>query len=84
MTTSESGLILPPGIALPKHIQPIDTPDNEADDDTKATALPTPTGWKLLCVVPEVSEKIDGTELDLVRDIKTLRQEEHEIGRAHV
>jgi co-chaperonin GroES (HSP10) len=77
MTTSESGLILPPGIALPKHIQPIDTPDNEADDDTKATALPTPTGWKLLCVVPEVSEKIDGTELDLVRDIKTLRQEEH-------
>ena len=36
MTTSESGLILPPGIALPKHIQPIDTPDNEADDDTKA------------------------------------------------
>ena len=31
----------------------------------------------LLCVVPDVSEKIDGTELDLVKATATLRQEEH-------
>ena len=52
---NESGLILPPGIQLPKHIQPVDAPEAEADDDTKATALPTPVGHKLLCIVPEVS-----------------------------
>lgn len=74
---SESGLILPPGIALPKHIQPVDQPDAEADNETKASALPIPAGHKLLCIVPEVSEKLDGTSLDLVRDMTTLKQEEH-------
>ena len=77
MQTSDSGLILPPGISLPKHIQPAETPDADADNETKAGALPTPTGWKLLCVVPEVEAKIAGTTLDLVRDTATLRQEEH-------
>jgi hypothetical protein len=38
--------------------------------------LPEPTGWKLLCAVPPVSEKIDGTALDLVRDTSSMRQEE--------
>ena len=78
--TSESELILPPGIQLPKHIQPVDAPEADADDETKASALPTPVGHKLLCIVPEVDEKIAGTTLDLVRDATTLRQ----IGRAHV
>ena len=77
MSNEESGLILPPGIVLPKHIQPADQPEEGADNETKAGALPTPTGWKLLCVVPEVSEKIAGTSLDLVRDTATMRQEEH-------
>lgn len=74
---NESGLILPPGIQLPKHIQPVEAPEAEADDETKAAALPTPVGHKLLCIVPEVSEKIDGTTLDLVRDTATMKQEEH-------
>ena len=72
-----SEIILPPGIVMPKHIQPIEAPAEDADDDTKASALPTPTGWKLLCIVPEVSEKLEGTSLDLVRDMTTMRQEEH-------
>ena len=72
-----SEIILPPGISLPNHIQPVDKPDEDADNDTKASALPTPTGWKILCVVPEVDEKIAGTSLDLVRDTATMRQEEH-------
>ena len=74
---SESGLILPPGISLPPHIQPMDTPAEEDANEAKAGALPSPTGWKLLCVVPEVDQKIAGTSLDLVRDTATLRQEEH-------
>ena len=72
-----SEILLPPGISLPAHIQPVDQPDEAASDETKATALPTPVGHKLLCVVPEVDEKIAGTSLDLVRDTATLRQEEH-------
>ena len=72
-----SEIILPPGISLPPHIQPMDTPEEDAAEETKAGALPTPTGWKLLCVVPEVEQKIAGTTLDLVRDTATMRQEEH-------
>jgi co-chaperonin GroES (HSP10) len=72
-----SELVLEPGqYALPEAIQPVDAPDEGADDATKATMLPEPTGWKLLCAVPEVDEKIAGTSLDLVRDATTMRQEE--------
>jgi co-chaperonin GroES (HSP10) len=72
-----SELVLEPGqYALLEAIQPVDAPDEGADDETKATMLPTPTGWKLLCAVPEVDEKIAGTSLDLVRDATTMRQEE--------
>ena len=74
---SDVGLILPPGISLPPHIQPVEQPDEDDDNDTKAGALPVPTGWQLLCVVPEVEQKIAGTSLDLVRDTATMRQEEH-------
>ena len=69
-------------LELPEAIQPVDAPDDDATDAQKATMLPEPTGWKLLCAVPEVSDKIDGTELDLVKASSTMRQEE--IGRAHV
>jgi len=72
-----SEIILPPGISLPDHIKPIDAPEDTADSETKASALPVPTGYKLLCVVPEVDEKIAGTTLDLVRDAATMRAEEH-------
>lgn len=74
---SDVGLILPPGVALPKAIQPVEAPAPDADNGTKASALPTPVGFKLLCIVPEVDEKIAGTSLDLVRDAATMRQEEH-------
>ena len=72
-----SELVLEPGqYALLEAIQPVDAPDEGVDDATKATMLPSPTGWKLLCAVPEVDEKIAGTSLDLVRDATTMRQEE--------
>ena len=64
-------------LELPEAIQPVDAPDDDATDAQKATMLPEPTGWKLLCAVPDVSEKIDGTDLDLVKPTSVLRQEEH-------
>ena len=70
--------VLEPGqYALPEAIQPVDAPADDATNEEKATMLPEPTGWKLLCAVPDISEKIDGTELDLVKATSTLRQEEH-------
>jgi len=76
-TENESGLILPPGIVLPKNIQPMATPEDGASAETKASSLPRAVGHKLVCIVPEVSDKIDGTTLDLVRDYNTMKQEEH-------
>ena len=72
---ADSGLILPPNIVLPKALQPMDRPEEDADDETKATALPTPVGHKILCVVPQVDEKIEGTSL--YRPTESMRQEEH-------
>ena len=73
-----SEINLQPGaFALPEPIQPMDAPAPEATAEERARQLPDPTGWKLLCAVPDVSEKIDGTELDLVKATSTLRQEEH-------
>ena len=69
-----SEILLPPGIQLPPAIQQLDAPDSE---EVKASALPIPTGYKILCIVPPVDEKLAGTSLDLVRDAMTLRQEEH-------
>lgn len=51
-------------------------PEPEVSDEQKATQLPNPTGWKILCAVPDISERVDGTSLDLVRPIENMRQEE--------
>ena len=72
-----SDIDLTPGaFALPEPIQPLDAPEAEANDEMKATQLPLPTGWKILCAVPDISERVDGTSLDLVRPIESMRQEE--------
>jgi co-chaperonin GroES (HSP10) len=72
-----SEILLPPGISLPPTIQPIEKPKEDTSSEEKATSLPRPTGWKLLCIVPDVSEKLDGTDLDLVKPTSILKQEEH-------
>jgi co-chaperonin GroES (HSP10) len=72
-----SNLILPPGITLPNPIQPKETVDENIPMEERGRSLPEPTGWKILCVVPDVSDKIDGTELDLIKSTAALRQEEH-------
>ena len=70
-----SEIILPPGITLPKHIQPLDAPAADAGAEEKASALPIPTGYKLLCIVPDVDEKIAGS--NLYKPTEYMRQEEH-------
>jgi co-chaperonin GroES (HSP10) len=70
-----SELILPPGISLPKPIQAIDKPDESASAEEKAKQLPDPTGWKILCVLPDVEEKFEGTEI--VKADAYMKAEEH-------
>jgi co-chaperonin GroES (HSP10) len=69
-----SDLILPPGISFPKQIQPAEMPAENATNEEKANQLPEPVGYKLLCVVPDVSETIDGT--NLVKASDAMRREE--------
>ena len=75
MQTTDAGIILPPGITLPKAIQPIDEPDENIPAEDRATALPEPAGHKLLCIVPDVSDKFDNSSL--IKADTYMRQEEH-------
>lgn len=70
-----SEILLPPGVSFPEAIQPKDAPDTEATSEQKATQLPEPTGWKILCVVPDVSDKFENSSL--VKADNYMRQEEH-------
>lgn len=55
--TPDKELLLPPGIDR------IDEPDEGATDAQKASALPKPTGFHILCIVPEAKEKFDDSPL---------------------
>lgn len=68
-------LLMPPGVKMPEEIQTKDAPDENATDEEKASLLPKPTGWKILCGVPAVSDKFDNSML--VRADPYIRQEEH-------
>ena len=46
----------------------------EASMQEKATQLPKPAGYKILCAIPEAEEKIDGSEL--LKAAETMRNEE--------
>ena len=70
-----SEIILPPGISLPPSIQPKDEPDAQAPAEEKAAMLPEPTGWKLLCVVPDVADTFENSSI--VKAETFMKQEEH-------
>jgi co-chaperonin GroES (HSP10) len=67
-------LLLPPGVSLPQPIQHADAPRAGDSDDQKARQLPQPTGWKILCVVPDVAQTFDGS--DLLKADTFIKQEE--------
>lgn len=72
---SDVGLILPPGITLPERIQPKDAQDEAAPAEQKAKSLPEPTGWKILCVVPDVADTFENSSI--VKADTFMKQEEH-------
>jgi len=62
------GLILPPGI------QRINEPDADATDEQKASALPVPTGFRILCIVPEAKAVHDDSVI--LKAKQTMEDEE--------
>lgn len=70
----DSGFILPPGISLPDPIAEADASE-EVPPEEKAKMLPEPTGWRILCVVPDVKETFEGSSL--VKADTFMKQEEH-------
>lgn len=75
LNTTDAGLILPPGISLPSKIQPKDEQDTAAPAEEKARSLPDPTGWKILCVVPDVADTFENSSI--IKADAFMRAEEH-------
>lgn len=70
-----SDIILPPGMIMPKPVKFTDTPPENEPPEERGKQLPVPTGFKLLCVVPDADETFEGSSIvkaDIVR-----RNEEH-------
>lgn len=67
-------LELPPGVRLPEPVQPLDAPPKDADANVRSSMLPIPTGWRLLCVVPEANDRFEGSSL--IKSDVTKRNEE--------
>lgn len=65
-----SEIILPPGIQLPPTIKAQEKPDPNATAEERGRQLPQPTGFKLLCIIPEAEETFEGSSIvkaDIVR-----------------
>lgn len=70
-----SNFILPPGLVLPRPLQLAEEPTDEATAEQKATSIPTPTGWKILCVVPDVVDTYENSSI--IKAEVSMRTEEH-------
>lgn len=70
-----SDLILPPGISMPKPIVAAEKPDEAATAEERAKQLPDPVGYKLLCILPDVEETFEGT--NIVKADSFMKGEEH-------
>jgi len=60
---------------MPAPIQQIDAPSDQVPIEERGRMLPKPTGWKILCGVPDVSDKFDGTSIAKADTL--MKAEEH-------
>lgn len=54
--------VLPESFKVPK-LKMQEQPDVSAPDGVKAKTVPTPTGWRILCIVPDVQETFGNTNI---------------------
>ena len=48
---------------------------NKSSED-KAKQLPKPSGYRILCAVPEAEKEIEGSDIGLIKAAETMRNEE--------
>lgn len=77
--TSDAGIIVPQGLALPKgmrvpEVKIVDKDGGDIAEGTKSQLIPRPTGYRILCVVPKASQEHDGT--GILKADTTIRAEE--------
>jgi co-chaperonin GroES (HSP10) len=60
---------------IPESISERQRPEEDLTDEQKQRRIPDPTGWKLLCVVPDPDEYFEGTSL--IKSQSMMKQEEH-------
>lgn len=70
-----SELLLAPGVYAPPTIQMFDKPPVDASDEEKSQLLPDPVGYKILCMVPDVSENFEDSAI--IRAESSRKAEEH-------
>lgn len=58
-----SDLLLPPGVRMPEPIQQKDEPGEDIPLEDRGRMLPKPTGWKILCGVPEVADTFENSKI---------------------
>ena len=66
-------LILPEGFMAPQ-VAMSEKPVPGATDEVKAKTIPTPAGYRLLCVVPKVKDTFEGT--GIIKADTVMRAEE--------
>lgn len=64
-----------PQVGPASSIEPIAKPDVDAPAQEKAKLLPDPTGWKILCAVPEVKDTFEGSSI--IKADAMRKTEEH-------
>lgn len=62
MTTMTPEVPAPGTFALPQ-VAPLDAPEPDMTSTEKARTVPDPTGYKLLCTVPDMTETFEGTSI---------------------
>jgi len=65
---------LPDDFVVPK-VNVVDQPGVNEPDEVKAKTVPEPTGWRIMCVVPEVKDTFDGTGIIKSHDIMHAEQQ---------
>ncbi len=65
--------VLPESFVVPKLAQ-LEQPDASAPDGVKAKTVPSPTGYRLLCVVPDVQETFDGTAIVKAEEVRRAEE----------
>src|SRR3954467_3330811 len=69
-----SEILLPDYLHNIRPIEVQEAPTPDADEITKNMAVPKPTGWKVLCMVPPAKDKFDNSEI--VKADAVIRNEE--------